>query len=482
MGIFYLLASVIAGTFDSYISSMRFTFSGKVSGFLVVLIFFALEADGQNTVQQKLPEKTRVLFVMDGSGSMEALWGPSESRMDIAKRIMVRLIDSLRANPDLELALRIYGHRYSRQANNCQDSKLEVPFGLRNHAAIIDKIKEVRPRGVTPITYSLEQAANDFPASKGYRNILILITDGIEGCGGDPCSVSVALQKKGVFLRPFIIGLGIAGGKVLECMGTYIDSKDAESFNEVLNESIETTFAKTTVSVELLNGAGIASETNVNITLLNNMTGVAAYDFVHYLDKRGKPDTVQIDPVLHYDFVVNTLPPLAHQDVKITNGTHNLIRIPVPQGTLVVRSDEKGNRFSLLVRQKGKSELLNQQNAGEAERYLAGEYSVETLTLPRRIFDVSIEADRLKTITLPQPGLVNINTLSGGFGSLFEILETGESKFVIALEQNRSLHSYNLLPGNYKIAFRVKQAAGSKYTATKHFEVKSGQTSNISLF
>jgi Ca-activated chloride channel homolog len=440
-------------------------------------------ASGQNKVQQKLPEKTRVLFVLDGSGSMEALWGgPTESRMDIAKKILIKLVDSLRANPDLELALRVYGHRYTRQANNCQDSNLEVPFGLKNHNAIINKINEIKPRGVTPITYSLLQAAKDFPGTKGYRNILILITDGIESCGADPCAASVELQKQGVFLRPFVIGLGIAGGKVLECMGQYIDSQNAPTFNKVLNESIQTTLAKTTVSVELLNGQQLPKETNANITFVNNATGIAAYDFVHYLDGRGLPDSVQIDPVLGYDIVVNTMPAITVKNVSIVNGRHNVIRIPAAQGTLIVKPEGRGNGFSYLVRQQGKPELLNQLRSGETCRYLQGDYDVETLTVPRRIFKVEIEADKVKTLTLPQPGLVNINTISTGHGSLFEILDTGESKWVCALSENEAMHSYNLLPGSYKIAFRVKKAGGSKYTAIKTFQVESGKTLNLSMF
>lgn len=445
-------------------------------------LIMVLVAVAQNRIQQKLPEKTRVLFVLDGSGSMDALWGPSESRMDVAKRILVRLVDSLRVNTDLELALRVYGHRYSRQANNCQDSNLEVPFGPKNHNSIISKIKDIRPRGVTPITYSILQAAKDFPVGKGYRNILILITDGIESCGSDPCAASVELQKKGVFLRPFIIGLGIAGGKVLDCMGKYLDSQNDVTFNNVLNETIETTFSKTTVSVELTNGEGLPTETNVNITFVNNMTGTAAYDFVHYLDKNGQPDSVQIDPVLSYDMVINTLPPVIKRNVSIENGKHNVITVPVPQGSLLVKPEGRGNSFSLLVREKGKSQLLNQQRSGESVRYVVGVYEVETLTLPRRIFEVSMEPEKIKTISLPQPGLLNLNTISSGYGSLFEILDTGESKFVCNLSEGTSLHSYNLLPGSYKVAFRVKKAGGSKYTAIRTFQVESGKTLNLSMF
>lgn len=449
---------------------------------LFFCFLIAHQVAAQNKIQQKVPDKTRVLFVLDGSGSMEGVWANQQTRMDIAKDILTRLVDSLRVNPDLELALRVYGHRFSRQANNCQDSKLEVPFAGKNHNAIISKIKDIRPRGVTPITYSLSEAAKDFPASSGYRNILILITDGVESCGGDPCAVSVELQRKGVFLRPFIIGLGVEGGKVLDCVGKFIDSENASSFNKVLNQSIETTFAKTTVSVELLDGEGNRDETNVNVTFLNSMTGTPAYEFVHYRDRLGRPDSVQIDPVLSYDIVVNTVPPVIKIASSINTGTHNIISIPVPQGSLVARSEGRGNPFSILVREKGKSLTLNQQRGNETYRYLAGEYEVETVTLPKRVFTVAVEADKTKSISLPATGLVNINTLSPGHGSVFEITSAGETEWVCHLDESTFQHSYHLLPGKYKIAFRARQAGGSKYTAVKIFEVKSGQTLNINMF
>lgn len=445
-------------------------------------VFAHLYVYGQEVNQQALPEKTRILFVLDGSGSMNANWGENQSRMDIAKGILTRLVDSLRVNPKLELALRVYGHRYSRQANNCNDSQLEVPFAANNHNAIINEIKDITPRGVTPITYSLLQAANDFPRGAGYRNILILITDGVESCGGDPCQASIELQKKGVFLRPFIIGLGVPGGKALDCVGSFIDAENSRSFNNILNESIKTTFATTTVSVELLNGEGQPVESNLNVTFLNNMTRTAVYEFVHYLDVSGRPDSVQVDPVLNYDVVVNTLPAVVRKNVNIVNGKHNVIRIPAPQGTIVVKPEGRGNPFVAVVRQKGESAILHMQDGLQPVRYLEGEYEVETLTLPRRIFPVSLQAGKTMTITLPSTGAVNINTLAVGYGSIFEILENGETKWVCTLDETKSRHFFNLLPGSYKIAFRARRTKGSKYTAIRTFDVKSGQTLNISMF
>ena len=455
----------------------------------IVCFFYALaivltagQLSAQNKIQQKLPEKTRILFVLDGSGSMEGIWEGNESRMDIAKKILTKLVDSLRVNGNLELALRVYGHRFSRQANNCQDTRLEVPFGLKNHNAIINKLKEIVPKGTTPITYSLQQAALDFPTGQGYRNILILITDGIESCNGDPCAASIEFQRKGIFLRPFIIGLGLKGGKVLDCAGQYIDSQNSNSFNNVLNNTIQTTFSKTTVSVQLLSGPNKPLVSNVNISFLNSMTGTSSYEFVNYVDKNSQADSVQIDPVPGYDLVINTLPPIIRKNVTIENGKHNLITVNTPQGNLVVRSEGKGITFNAIIRAKDKHEILNQQRSGETYRYLSGEYTVETITFPKRTFNITIEADKASTVSLPTPGVANINTRTAGYGSIFEVFPDGHEEWVCKLDETTSLHAYNFLPGTYRIAFRAQEAPGSKYTGVKTFTILSGKTATISVF
>ncbi len=412
-------------------------------------------------------------------------WGKvkNQTKISVAKSILSQLIDSLKQNEKLELALRIYGHRSPREINNCKDTHLEVPFKTKNHDVIIAKLKEIKPKGVTPITYSLEQAANDFPLSPGYRNIVILITDGIESCGGDLCATSRALQKKGVFLRPYIIGIGLQAEKTLECAGKFIDADTPGKFHEVLNEAIEASFAKTTVSVELLDAANQPTETNVNVTFANALTNVSMYEFVHFRDKQGKSDTVQVDPVVDYDIIVNTIPPVIQRNVSISIGKHNVINVPVPQGNLIVQQEgrKEGNLMSI-IRAKYKTEILNTQQSNEAFRYLTGKYEIETLTLPRRIFQVDIQPNKTQTILLPSPGIANFNTISTGYGSLYELKSDGTQKWICNLNDRKPQFSLTLLPGQYKIVFRVKQTKGSKYTGFKNFVLKSGETLTVNVF
>lgn len=448
----------------------------------VGILFPASIAWAQSKEVQKLPEKTRILFLVDGSGSMLDAWArPNQTKITVAKRIMAKLVDSLRHNPKLELALRIYGHRYAKELNNCQDTRLEVPFKPKNHSEIINTINDIKPKGVTPITYSLEQAAKDFPAGTGYRNILILITDGIESCGGDLCATSRELQKKGVFLRPYIIGLGTRAEKSLECAGRYIDANTPEEFYDILNKAIESTLAKTTVSIELLDTKQQPTESNINVTFINTYTGMPMYDFVHQRNAQGKTDTVQVDPVIEYDLIINTVPAVIRRHIMLEIGKHNIIKIPVPQGNILVQQEGRKD-FQAIIRRAKQPEVLQTQNGGESFRYLTGNYEVETLTLPRRTFDIEVEPNKTKTIYLPSPGVVNINTISTGYGSLYEMQPDGTQQWVCNLNDLKPRFSLTLLPGRYKVVFRVKNASGSKYTGFKYFTLKSGETASVNVF
>ncbi|MCH8317777.1 MAG: VWA domain-containing protein [Bacteroidetes bacterium] len=131
--------------------------------FLILLFSFSISiAHLEAQSNKKIPKKTRILFLLDASGSMLARW-EKDLRINTAKKLLSDIVDSLEQRKNLQLALRVYGHQYPKRVKNCKDTKLEVPFSPNNHAQIKKKLKLIQPKGVTPIAYSLEQAANDFP-------------------------------------------------------------------------------------------------------------------------------------------------------------------------------------------------------------------------------------------------------------------------------------------------------------------------------
>lgn len=455
---------------------------------LVLLTLFSqsLHAQRDPRVMQKPPENTRLLFLLDGSGSMFADWG-GNIRMNVAKNLLIDLVDSLRVDQNLDLALRAYGHQYESRYKNCEDTRLEVGFGPDNYDEIIFKLRQIQPKGTTPIAYSLQQAASDFPRAnnKNTRNVIIIITDGIESCDGDPCAVSKALQRKNIFLKPFVIGIGMSKDyeEEFDCVGQFFDARDVNDFRNVLNKVLTQTLEETTVSVELLDINKQPTETNVNVTFINNSTQLPMYNFVHYRDRQGDPDSVTVDAVLSYDVVVNTIPPVVKRNIAFEGGTHNVVRIQSPQGTLNLQQPgytEYDKGVKALVRKNG--EVVNVHNMAEDEKYLVGTYNLEILTLPKTyVNNVRIRQSETTNISLPGPGIVNLYLSADGIGSIYELNPDGSQTWVVDLPRNKSQHSQALQPGKYKVVFRARDAMGSKYTKIKDFTITSGKMQRVNV-
>ena len=435
---------------------------------------------------QPLPEKTRILFLLDGSGSMYARW-ENTVRINVAKKFLSDFVDSLRVNQNLELALRIYGHQFENRLRRCNDTKLEVPFSRSNHDAIIQKIRALEPKGNTPIAYSLEQTANDFPTDKDYRNIIIIITDGLESCDGDPCAVSLALQKKGIFLKPFIIGIGMEDNfeDAFGCMGKYYDARNISGFRMALADAVNQSLGETTVSVELLDADKKPIETNVNVSFINSFTKTSVFEFVHYRDRNGKPDSVSVDPVLSYDVVVNTIPPVVKRNVSFEGGKHNVLPIQSPQGSLKISfpgvvSYKDG--VQCMVRNSTTGEIYTHFLANQSIKLLAGTYDIELLTLPRKTFkNVRINNHETYTINIEKPGLVNFISSSRGIGSLYELDSEGRQRWIHNLDANQTNHTLYIQPGRYKVVFRSEDAKGSKFTKITPFDIREGSSLTIRL-
>jgi len=455
--------------------------------FLLILVFavFVLMPTlyGQST-QQHIAERTRILFLFDASGSMLAPW-ENTYRIAAAKKLLSDLVDSLRVNPNLELALRVYGHQFHRKYQNCQDTRLEVPFANNNHDDIKRKLLNITPQGTTPIAYSLQQAANDFDPNTNTRNIIIIITDGIESCDGDPCAVSLALQRRNIFLKPFIIGIGMDKNfeEQFKCVGEFVDAKNINSFRRALSSAINQSLQKATVSVELLNINNQPTETNVNVTFINSFTGDAQYEFVHYLDRYGRPDSVEVDPVLNYDLVVNTVPQVVLRNVPIEGGKHNVLRVKSPQGSLKLNMPghtEYNGGIQALIRKAGQQAIEEVLMLPAEQKLLVGNYDIEVLTLPRTYFkNVYINQSQTTNLNIESPGVVNIISSFPGYGSIYQLFPQGGQRWVTNVDEGATRTVLALQPGRYKFVFRAKSSLGSKYTQFKQADIRPGSTVNI---
>jgi len=453
----------------------------------IVFLSYCLLGFSVISFAQKSTKKqtTRILFLLDASGSMYAKLG-SDTRINVAKKLLSRSIDSLAKEKNLEIALRVYGHTSPPGARNCKDTRLEVPFRPDNHQDIIKKIQNITPKGTTLIAHSLLQAASDFPQNENSRNVIILITDGIEECQGDPCAVSEALQSKGIILKPFIIGLGSTEDfkKAFDCVGRYYDANSEESFSTVLNVVISQALNNTTAQINLLDINNKASETNVNMSFYDMHSGMLLNNYIHTINERGNPDTVLLDPIYRYKMVVHTLPPVVKENIELVPGKHTIIAADAPQGELAIRVDGLTNYSNLqaIVKQAGACSILNIQDAAVKEKYIVGKYDVEVMSLPKMIFkNVAVDQSTTTTIQLPQPGKLIVNyQVQDFYADIYQQIR-GELTWVCRIPSDKRVHQFVIQPGDYKIIYRSKSSYKSVNTFERGFKITSGQATNLIL-
>ncbi|MCB9288873.1 MAG: VWA domain-containing protein [Lewinellaceae bacterium] len=190
---------------------------------------------------QSGPAPAPIIFIYDASGSM---WGQidGKTKMEIASEVLSNTVNEL--PDDKQVGLVAYGHR---EKGDCQDVEFLVEMENTDKAVVAQSLKGIKPLGKTPLAYSALQVIGKLRTMKRKATI-ILITDGIESCGGNICQVVAAAKEEGIDFRLHIVGFGLKDEETeqLRCAakagdGRYYDAVDAEGLSEVLQEAATTT-------------------------------------------------------------------------------------------------------------------------------------------------------------------------------------------------------------------------------------------------
>ncbi|MEM7371145.1 MAG: hypothetical protein AAF587_21195 [Bacteroidota bacterium] len=178
-----------------------------------------------------------VYVIFDASGSMWGRLADDSYKIHTARTVLNQFVEG--DFEGKELALRVYGHRREK---DCSDSELLVPFGPAEEAvaAFQQAIKNINPKGRTPISYSLRRALEDFGDREGD---IILISDGIETCNDDPCALMQEWREKNINIQVHVVGFGVEekARLALQCIadaaGTpYHDAESSEELTESLSD------------------------------------------------------------------------------------------------------------------------------------------------------------------------------------------------------------------------------------------------------
>lgn len=430
---------------------------------------------------QSEPTKHQILFVFDASGSMFGKW-QGKLKIESAKKVLGKLVDSLDQLPNVTMGLRVYGHQYSR---DCEDTKLEVPFRNSNSGTIKSVLRDIKPKGITPIAYSLEQSANDFPKDDDAKNIIILITDGIEECNGDPCAVSEKLQENHVVLKPFIIGLGIDRSLVskFDCMGRFFNASNEESLETILKVVVSNVLDRTTVQVNLLDHNKRATETNVTMSFADKQTGTIWYNLEHTLNSDKTPDKFVIDAAPIYNLKIHTIPPIYKKSVELKPGENNVIDVKASQGYLHLKMDGSMEYKDLkcLIYDAKSGALVNVQDIDTKVKYLTGTYNLEVLTLPRTsIKGIQITSKATSSEVVLSPGQLVVDYSGSLVGAIYKV-EEKNLELVSKVEPSARKAFMYLQPGHYRFVVRPANADKTIYTKTKDFYIKSNGVTKVNI-
>lgn len=184
-------------------------------------------------------------IILDVSNSM---WGQIEgtAKIELAQRALGDSLDELAGSP-VVTAFRAYGHRVSREdrERGCLDTELVREFELGNLEGIRGAASGLSPKGQTPIALSLEKAGDDLLARPGYKHYVLLLSDGIESCDGDPVAVAAQLRAAGIDLVIHTVGFDVDAaaeqqlrGIADATLGMYFDAGDYDALSAALREIV----------------------------------------------------------------------------------------------------------------------------------------------------------------------------------------------------------------------------------------------------
>lgn len=141
------------------------------------------------------------MFIFDASGSMGTTdLTAKEPHIERVKRALHRIVREI--PPSRRVGLIIYGEG---AYNRCDSIALKVRPQQDAGPTILAEVDKVQPAGRTPLTQSVRNAA-DVLEYRHNPSVIVLLTDGEETCGGNPCELAETLMSDAADLTIHVIG------------------------------------------------------------------------------------------------------------------------------------------------------------------------------------------------------------------------------------------------------------------------------------
>lgn len=179
----------------------------------------------------------RLVIAIDASGSMAARAG-GETKMDAAKRAAIAFLRGVPANTQVGLVA--FGHRGTNlpagKAASCRAVEAVQPLGAANPTQVEAALGQVRATGWTPLAAAITLAGRSFaPSDTPGAQVVYVVSDGLETCGGDPVAAARALNRGPVKAIVNIIGFDLTAADRAQLAavataggGTFVEAQAGE--------------------------------------------------------------------------------------------------------------------------------------------------------------------------------------------------------------------------------------------------------------
>ncbi len=181
------------------------------------------------------------IIVFDGSGS---IWGElgleKRSKFDIAREVLRASL--AKTGKDSRIGLMAFGHR---RKGDCSDVEMVVPPDADAPDRIALSLDKLNPKGKGPIVLAMREAYKALAASTGPASVVV-VHDGPDNCGQDPCLAATELAKANPRIRIHLVGLGLerADAQKLSCVprltgGKMFEANDAATAGAAIAEAFK---------------------------------------------------------------------------------------------------------------------------------------------------------------------------------------------------------------------------------------------------
>lgn len=259
-----------------------------------------VQAVGQLALSLQGGGREGLLIILDHSSSMsETVQG--EVKITVAKEVILDLLDDLAAGSKVGL----------REFAGCETSQLLVPISALDTAAFQAQVMGLLTYGATPIDYTLRLVPGDFAGIAGEK-LVLLITDGMETCDGDPVAAARDLLSAGYNLKINVVGFDIgrdsaARDQLMQIAqatgGAFLEASSREELRRALSMSAPFTYSVYDASGTLVYSGRLG-------------------------DEAASPQL----PTGTYRVVINTNPPIVLENVVVSNQQTTVVSVEQQNG------------------------------------------------------------------------------------------------------------------------------------------------------